>query len=173
MSYNDFYKNILLESEDTEKEDDEFVPSTSTEDMTNVNAACALIGVSPPSKIKKLSSERRSFALKSKLQRISESIKRNLEISFDQVIEDPEVSVNAVDEFEELITKLKEKCAVADKEEKIKIISLLPNSWTRKKITTEFNVSDRLVKLTKGLVKDQGILPELRKRKGLAFSQKL
>ena len=169
MSYNDFYKNILLESEDTEKEDDEFVPSTSTEDMTNVNAACALMGISPPSKIKKLSSERRSFALKSKLQRISESIKRNLEISFDQVIEDPEVSVNAVDEFEELITKLKEKCAVADKEEKIKIISLLPNSWTRKKITTEFNVSDRLVKLTKGLVKDQGILPELRKKKGFGI----
>lgn len=67
-------------------------------------------------------------------------------------------------EYEELITKLKEKCEISNKEEKIKILSLLPSSWSRNKISKEFKVSERLVKLARDLVKKQGILPELAKR---------
>lgn len=59
---------------------------------------------------------------------------------------------------------MKQKCVTADKEENIKIISLLPKSWLRKKISQEFHFSERLVKLTRDLVKIQGILPDLKKK---------
>lgn len=64
-----------------------------------------------------------------------------------------------------MIKKLKEKCSLANNEDKIKIISLLPDSWSRKKIVQEFGVSDYIVKLTRELVKEQGILPNLSRKK--------
>lgn len=50
------------------------------------------------------------------------------------------------------------------KEDKIKIINLPPNSWSREKICEEFQVSERLVKLSRHLLKEQGILPTLQKK---------
>lgn len=81
-------------------------------------------------------------------------------MSLDSVIEDPE------EEFEEFINKLKKKCAVVDKGEKVKIISLLPSSWTRKRTATEFNVSG---KTNKGTSKRSGHSTRTRKE---AFNQK-
>lgn len=55
--------------------------------------------------------------------------------------------------------------AVINNEEKIQIISLLPSSWSRNEIMEEFGVSDYVIKLTRELVKEQGILPHLSKKK--------
>ena len=60
-------------------------------------------------------------------------------------------------EHQILIEKLEEKCNVANKDEKEKIISLLPDSWSKNKICKEFNVSEYHVRLTRELVKNQGI----------------
>ena len=76
-------------------------------------------------------------------------------------------------EYDELIEKLKEKCALGSKEETIKIISLLPKSWSRKKICDEFKVTDYLVRLTRDLVKSQRILPDLTKKAGNPLSEEV
>lgn len=53
----------------------------------------------------------------------------------------------------------------------MKIISLLPRSWSKEKIAREFQVSGRLIRLTRNLMKEQGILPSLRKKKGVSISE--
>lgn len=138
-----------------------------------VDQACSALGISPASKIRKLSSDKRPCAIESKVSKISETLKRKLYANLDEdheCLADP-LSIqneNQFDsnEYEQLITKLKEKCQVTNKEqEKIKIISLLPPSWSRNKISQEFKVSERLVKLTRDLTKKQGVMPDLAKRK--------
>lgn len=149
-----------------EHSDDEFCEQS--EILEKVDSACAILGVSPACKIRKVSAEKRSRALKSKLEKVSGAIRKNLELSFGKAIpiENPEETTQtSKSEYDQLIEKLKEKCAISNKEDKIKILSLLPSSWSRAKISTEFKISDRLVKLTRELVTKQGILPELGKKK--------
>lgn len=148
---------------------DEYVDKT--ENMVKVDAACSSLELSPAAKIKKLSSDKRKGALKAKYKKVSEAIRKKLEICFDEDIEDSEPNQQSLSfEYDELIEKLKKKCLVANKETKVQIISLLPNSWSRDKIATEFNVSVHLVRLSRKLVKDQGILPVLGKKKGVRIS---
>lgn len=85
----------------------------------------------------------------------------------------PDALTSFKDEYEILISKLKEKCKVANKNEKVKIISLLPDSWSRSKISKEFNVSEHLVRQTRELAKEQGILPNLSKRIGHKLSEQI
>lgn len=136
-----------------------------------MDQTCSALGISPASKIRKLSSNKRASAIDSKIFKISETIKRKLYANFD---EDYESLANPLSmqtdnqfdskEYEELIKKLKGKCNISDKEDKIKIISLLPSSWSRHKVSEEFNVSERLVKLARDLKKKHGIMPDLAKR---------
>jgi hypothetical protein len=53
------------------------------------------------------------------------------------------------EEYDLLINNLKEKCLISSKEGKIKIISLLPTSWSRQKISKEFQVSEHLIRITR------------------------
>lgn len=136
-----------------------------------LDQTCSALGISPASKIRKLSSDKRAHAIDSKIIKISETLKRKLYANFD---EDGEFLANPLPlqnenqydskEYEELITKLKEKCNISNKEEKIKILSLLPSSWSRRKVSEEFSVSERLVKLARDLKKKHGIMPDLAKR---------
>jgi len=50
---------------------------------------------------------------------------------------------------------------------------LLPESWSKQKICEEFKVSDYLVRLTRKLVKTQGILPDLTKKPGNPLSEEV
>lgn len=135
------------------------------DNIEQLDAACSILGVSPASKLKKLSTDKRPLALKSKIDKVSQKIKKNLELCFESKIpENRNTDQPFSPEYEELIIKLKEKCALVSKDDKVKIISLLPQSWPRSKIASEFNVSERLVRLTRELVNEQGILPELGKR---------
>ncbi|XP_063223012.1 uncharacterized protein LOC134531252 [Bacillus rossius redtenbacheri] len=167
------YKKIFVTANDGTGDtcDSDFI--TEIEKLGKVDNVCTQLGVSPASKIRKLGLDKRPQAIADKISKVSNVLKRNLEESFDEVMENREASEESVEEFDELIKKLKDKCAVAGKEMKVKIISLLPNSWSRLRITQEFNVSDRLVKLTRDLVKDQGILPELGKKKGFGIQSEV
>lgn len=48
----------------------------------------------------------------------------------------------------------KKKCKVTDKETKVKILGLLPNSWNREKGSKEFNVPEHLAQLAKEITKE-------------------
>lgn len=155
---------VINKEKDSDSTDKEF--SVLSETLKKVDSACEILGLSPACKIRKLK-QKISVALKAIIENVSSTVRKNLEISFqkqipsNEPVENPE---NLITDYDDLIKKLQTKCSISYKEDKIKIISLLPNSWSRAKISNEFQVSERLVKLTRHLVKVQGILPELQNK---------
>lgn len=165
--YTKFFVFKKLETTEEHNDSDFVEPS---EILNKIDTACSVLGLSPACKIRKLSSDKRGIALEKKVNALHTTIKKNLELSFNQDISSPTTSKEASSlshvEYEHLIEKLKEKCKLSDKETKVKILSLVPESWSREKVSKEFNVSERLVRFSREITKEQGILPELQKRKG-------
>lgn len=65
---------------------------------------------------------------------------------------------NPTHDFDEMISQLKDKLGTAsNRNEKIKILSVLPESWTANTIAEEFQVSWHMAKQTKILVEKYGI----------------
>ena len=58
----------------------------------------------------------------------------------------------------EIVAQLKEKFCTATKSEKIQILTILPKSWSIRRIQAEFGVSDFTARKVKALVRDEGIL---------------
>ena len=59
----------------------------------------------------------------------------------------------------EIILQLKEKFqATTKRSEQLQILTVLPQSWTRKRIQDEFGVSDYMARKSKQLVREKGIL---------------
>lgn len=68
---------------------------------------------------------------------------------------------------QEIVNQLKEKFAeTTKKEQKIKILSVLPRSWSARKISKEFSTTVYLPLLTKKLVEENGIMCGPKKRIG-------
>lgn len=165
-----YTKIFVLKKQETtvDLNDTDFVEPL--EVLNKIDSACSILGLSPACKIRKLSSDKRVTALQKKVDTLHTTVRKNLELSFNLDISNPSNSKEASsvthEEYDELLKKLKEKCKLSDKETKVKILSLVPESWSREKVSTEFNVSERLVRVTREITKQQGILPELHKRKG-------
>lgn len=65
----------------------------------------------------------------------------------------------------EMLCQLKEKFAESsDKDSKVKVLSVLPRSWSVREIEREFNSSFRLARLSKMIVGENGILCGTKKR---------
>ena len=76
-----------------------------------------------------------------------------------------------IDDMDELIRLMKEKLQTCNtRREKIQVLTLAPNSWSRKKVAEEFNASDYAVRQARILLKEKGLmaLPEPRKGKKLS-----
>lgn len=66
---------------------------------------------------------------------------------------------------QEIVMQLKEKFAeTTEKEQKVKILSILPRSWSARKISKEFSTTVHLPLLTKRLVEENGIMCGPKKR---------
>lgn len=75
--------------------------------------------------------------------------------------------VGAVNDDQEIIKQLKSKFAeTVIKEEKIKILSILPRSWSARKMSKQFSTSVRLCLTAKTLVEEYGIMSGPKKRIG-------
>lgn len=155
----------------SDSSDLDYEPKSQT--IENVNIACQLLGESPL-KVAKLSSDKRMTTITRKVEKVSKSLGKKLSTSFDvpYVEEDLFGKVVKLDEYSILINKLKEKMKQATSiKDKIKILSLLPSSWSKEKVMAEFGVSEYVVKSTRKLVKKYGILPEKYNRKEKPFSK--
>ena len=74
------------------------------------------------------------------------------------VLDLPEKTSGKADNSE-MILKLKEKFQVTTKRsEQVQILTVLPKSWTKKRIQAEFGVSDYMARKSKQLVREKGIL---------------
>ena len=67
---------------------------------------------------------------------------------------------------ERLIDLLKQKCMVSSRQEKLKLLTLAPASWSIKRTANEFQVTKHLVKKSRALKKSKGILADPISRKG-------
>lgn len=71
----------VTDNEDEDRLDD---PSFAIpETIHDVDQTCSVLGISPASKIRKLSSDKRASAIESKVSKISESLKRKLYANLD------------------------------------------------------------------------------------------
>lgn len=69
-------------------------------------------------------------------------------------------------EWDKLKTLLKEKCATATRREKIRILTIAPDSWSSREIAEEFSVSRYMAFKAKKLGQEKGILSEPAVKKG-------
>lgn len=139
-----------ISGDDTEQPHDLFEPECVL--VESVNTACSALGVSPV-KIQKLSKCARPPVLKKKVSKIAAVVSDKLQKSFnlETSLQDEEDTncndlQNLGSEYESLIEELRKKFRTAETtKEKVGILSLLPKSWSMKKIQTEFNASQYLV----------------------------
>ena len=61
-------------------------------------------------------------------------------------------------DLDRFVDLLKAKIQISPRQEKIKLLTLAPESWTKKKKQEVFGVSDRMVKRARQLKRDKGIL---------------
>lgn len=80
--------------------------------------------------------------------------------------------VNKSNDFDEMIMQLKEKFNLpsTSTNDKLKVLSVLPKSWSVNQIVNEFNAPHHTVKQMKRLVREQGILCSKKARSGHGFN---
>ena len=62
-------------------------------------------------------------------------------------VEEEDIPCKKCEDLDILIIQLKEKCLTVTYKEKVKLLTLLPRSWTIRKTVIKFQVSQHLVKL--------------------------
>ena len=90
----------------------EYVPAESS--LKEVDEVCSILGMSPVSKLKRLSAEKQKGALRKKCKRITNTLQRNLEQSFSEsvIVDGRQNCANPLcKEYDVLIEKLKIKAA--------------------------------------------------------------
>ena len=66
---------------------------------------------------------------------------------------------------------MKEKLVTTSNTEKLQILTLVPNSWSRKYCSEYFGVSEYLIRSARELKQRKGILPQPSQKKGKAMAQ--
>lgn len=115
--------------------------SLAVESRVKVNKYLRTIGETPIAK-RELQSKKYS---KKKLQTITKMMQKA------GIEEKPTVDY-------EIIAQLKEKYATAQRSEKVQILTILPKSWSIRKIEAEFGASNFMVRKAKELVREKGIM---------------
>ena len=118
------------------------------EAMAAMNHCLSEIGETPLSK-----SERHNP------KRVEDKVEKLTEAMMGLFIDDTTVSKTGQNDEGEIILQLKEKFQTTTKRsEQLQILTVLPRSWTRKQIQSEFGVSDYMARKCKQLVLEKGIL---------------
>jgi hypothetical protein len=126
----------------------------------------AVVGCSPL-KLSKYSKRERSSYVARKVQRLGEACAVAVAVSPDS---EPIVTSNIdcpnCQDFEVLISELKEKCVLASKQQKIQLLTFAPPSWSIERTVKEFGVTEYLVKQARHLKQTSGLLSTSEQRKG-------
>ena len=73
---------------------------------------------------------------------------------------------NDCKDFELLVDLMKEKCKVSSRREKIKLLTLVPDSWSATKVMETFGASNYMVRQARKLKREKGILAEPDRKAG-------
>lgn len=125
------------------------------ESVALVNMCLETLGETPITKTKLKRSKKRS---KQKVDKITKMMQEAV------ISERPSCSDC------EIVSQLKEKFPTATRSEKIQILTVLPKSWSVKRIQEEFDATNFMAQQAKELVKNKGVLaiPDLKRGHALA-----
>ena len=73
---------------------------------------------------------------------------------------------DSCNDLDRLMFLLGEKLKTATRQEKIKLLTLMPESWSRKKTVDTFGVTDHMVRRSRQLKREKGILADPDTKKG-------
>ena len=141
-------------------------------DISMLNDSATLFGVSP---LKTVGKRDRVGYGKQKVTKFKKKIVDLVASAYD--IEEADLSTNDVNQCEKcedldrLINHMKEKMVVSTRQDQIKILTLVPESWTISKTCNEFAVSKHLVKKARKLKATKGILADPEQKKGNSISE--
>ena len=71
-----------------------------------------------------------------------------------------------VTHFDRLMESVKEKIGISSRQENIKLVTLVPPSWTIKDSSSYFGVSESMIKKARKLKSEKGLLAEPNKKLG-------
>ena len=147
------------ESDGTISPPDEDVHVDTGESLMIVNQCLDTIGETPLTK-RKLQYKKKS---KQKIEKIATMMQK-------AVIGD--VHSDQMNDEGEIIKQLKEKFSTVGRSEKIQILTVLPKSWSIRRVQEEFGVSDFMARKAKLLVREKGVLSTTNPIPGHSLPQK-
>lgn len=136
-----------------------------------LNNSATMLGCSPI-KVGKLSNRDKVGYGKRKLHQLEEATKEKmakmLSLPGANLLcsDDETPCLQHCQDFDRLIFLLKEKCSMASRQEQIKLLTLIPESWSINKTIDEFNVTEHVVRRSRELKKQKGILADPNPKKG-------
>ena len=140
--------------------EDQFVKDQSVKDewdavTTSISALLTSVGESPVDK-RRIGNKRYA---EGKLKMIEQNVRKKLKLE------------PSKDDFQEVLEQLKRKFnGCAKKSEKLQILTILPQSWSIKRIEMEFGTTNHMARLAKALVASKGILATPNPRSGKTLS---
>lgn len=178
----------VQEAEEVEMEtDEEFHESTDFEEqMTrdtareSVDTSFEELGISPI-KLHAVTKQRKISDLRNKLDRAVSSMeemastaanidRNDLKRKEPRASTSSEIEAKAAD-LDTLMFSMKEKIQEADSKTKIQVLTLTPDSWSRKAASQFFNVSEYAMRTARNLKKERGILAIPDARKGRTITE--
>lgn len=157
---------------DVEHFTDEFSPQYQL-GASCLNEIIPKLGLSP---VKYVKGKGKGAYLKRKLGQVNVSVKKKLETTLNASFNEPSTSsakqnlCQKCEDLNLLVDNLKEKFHKCSRAEKIKILTLVPHSWSIDRTVTEFKTTHYMVKLAKKRKKEDGILPDIHPKRGPSLS---
>jgi hypothetical protein len=139
-------------------------------ELSILNESLSVIGQSPIDRKK----VKRPRYVERKAKSIKFAVKRKLElVTGSEILEKEEGIPDHNAEFIEMIDQLKNKFQSCKKRsEKVQVLTVLPKSWSIKKITDEFQTSNYMARKAKKLVRTSGVLSTPNPKLGKTLKKK-
>ena len=143
----------------------------------NFNTSVEILGCSP---IKSVSARDKVGYGKRKLQEIcnavTEILGTVLSVEGNEIVCQERKNKQCCQKSEDLdrlMGLIKDKLVVSTNEEEVKLLTLVPESWTIREAQYFFAVSQSMVRKAKSIRKEKGLLPNIDKRKGRSLSDEI
>ena len=172
-------ETVNVESSQSEQEDNDEVYSIVETPTKRLNSSLGSIGVSPIN-LHGVPQHSRAKSAISKFDKVVTTLKDNLSEAYqvdadvlnisDADSEAKEVKWKA-SELDRLYDLMREKLKTATYPEKVQILTLVPDKWSREKCAEQFNVSEYLIRTARDLKQNVGILGKPGPKKGKRISQ--
>ena len=163
---------------DSDSDESEVMPSdlfTSPQmERIDLDKLATSLGCSP---VKNPGSRDKEPAAKWKASQLISAVKSKVAKAFDlddSILDTPEMTtpqpLKDSADLDKLMQRLKEKVATASRREKIKLLTIVTETWSRKKVADYFGVTDHVVRRSRQLKKDKGILEDPDPKSGRSLS---